>query len=409
MRKGTISYLKLYRCYRNVFLIVLAGVLLFTAAPVLRVTASGTDVVYVTNTGKKYHRDGCKYLEESRIPILSDEAAARGYTACAVCLNGVPSTSYTYHSSTNTGTADVQQPAVTRSSVPAVTVLSPPELINEAYRAYLDAGIIPEIAMNRVTANQMVFAAAQPATAAGVRQLVQGDLPAATQLQAQVQLAAQQAAQAQAAAQAQLAAQQAAAQQAAQAQLAAQQAVQAQQAAQAQLAAQAAKNQSALTPEGLVQAAYRFYIGAGLDSASAYERVRINQSAFTAAQPANETRVLQLVQADLASMQMAAVLPAAAAGTSAANAAAADAASYRARGITPAPAAAAVQAPAVRPAAVQTSSASNEGKPYYNNVKTGEKKAVPFYAAGMLLSAEILLIIAVISICLVRGRNRRYR
>jgi hypothetical protein len=58
---------------------------------------------------------------------------------------------------------------------------------------------------------------------------------------------------------------------------------------------------------------------------------------------------------------------------------------------------------------VQTSSASNEGKPYYNNVKTGEKKAVPFYAAGMLLSAEILLIIAVISICLVRGRNRRYR
>ena len=394
MKKETISYLRLNRCNVNVFLMILTGVLFLTAAPMLRVTASGTDVVYITNTGKKYHRDGCKYLEESRIPILLDEAAARGYTACAVCLNGVPSTSYTYHYSTNTGTVNVQQPAVTRTPVPAVTVLSAAELINEAYRAYLDAGIIPEIAMNRVTANQMIYASAQPATAATVRQLVQGDLPAAAQLQAQVQLAAQQAAQAQAAAQAQLAAQQAA---------------QAQAAAQAQLAAQAAKNQSALTPEGLVQAAYRFYIGAGLDSASAYERVRINQSAFAAAQPANETRVLQLVQADLASLQMAAVLPSAAASAAAASAASADAASYRARGITPAPAAAAVQAPAARPAAVQTSSASNEGKPYYNYVKTGEKKAIPAYAAGMAISGEFLLIIAIISICLIRSRNRRYR
>lgn len=40
--------------------------------------------VYVTNTGKKYHRDGCRYLSQSRIPIsLSD--AKSGYGPCSVC------------------------------------------------------------------------------------------------------------------------------------------------------------------------------------------------------------------------------------------------------------------------------------------------------------------------------------
>ena len=371
--------------------ILTATVMLFIPAiPIF--AADGNTIVYYTKTGDCYHNDGCSSLSRSKYETtLQDAAVNMRLRPCSNCNPPTLDSNPVYYYS-STGSAGVQQPAVTRTPVPAVTVLSAAELINEAYRAYLDAGIIPEIAMNRVTANQMIYASAQPATAATVRQLVQGDLPVAAQLQAQVQLAAQQAAQAQAAAQVQLAEQQAA-----------------QAAAQAQLAAQAANNQSALTPEGLVQAAYRFYIGAGLDSASAYERVRINQSAFAAAQPANETRVLQLVQADLASLQMAAVLPSAAASAAAASAASADAASYRARGITPAPAAAAVQAPAARTAAVQTSSASNEGKPYYNYVKTGEKKAIPAYAAGMAISGEFLLIIAIISICLIRSRNRRYR
>lgn len=40
--------------------------------------------VYVTRTGAKYHRDGCRYLSRSRIPMsLSD--AKLSYSACSIC------------------------------------------------------------------------------------------------------------------------------------------------------------------------------------------------------------------------------------------------------------------------------------------------------------------------------------
>jgi hypothetical protein len=41
--------------------------------------------VYVTRTGKKYHRDGCHYLSQSKIPMPLKDAKAKGYTACSVC------------------------------------------------------------------------------------------------------------------------------------------------------------------------------------------------------------------------------------------------------------------------------------------------------------------------------------
>jgi hypothetical protein len=44
-----------------------------------------TQTVYVTRTGKKYHRDGCRYLSLSKIPISLKDAKAKGYTACKVC------------------------------------------------------------------------------------------------------------------------------------------------------------------------------------------------------------------------------------------------------------------------------------------------------------------------------------
>jgi len=40
--------------------------------------------VYVTRTGKKYHRDGCRYLATSKIPMSLKDAKAK-YTACKVC------------------------------------------------------------------------------------------------------------------------------------------------------------------------------------------------------------------------------------------------------------------------------------------------------------------------------------
>jgi hypothetical protein len=40
--------------------------------------------VYVTRTGTKYHRDGCRYLSKSKIPMSLKEAAKR-YEPCKVC------------------------------------------------------------------------------------------------------------------------------------------------------------------------------------------------------------------------------------------------------------------------------------------------------------------------------------
>jgi micrococcal nuclease len=44
-----------------------------------------SDIVYITKTGSKYHRAGCRYLSKSSIPIERKEAIARGYTPCSVC------------------------------------------------------------------------------------------------------------------------------------------------------------------------------------------------------------------------------------------------------------------------------------------------------------------------------------
>lgn len=43
-----------------------------------------TIIVYVTHTGEKYHRDGCRYLSKSKIAISLKDAAAR-YAPCSVC------------------------------------------------------------------------------------------------------------------------------------------------------------------------------------------------------------------------------------------------------------------------------------------------------------------------------------
>lgn len=42
-------------------------------------------IVYITNTGSKYHRDGCRHLSESKIEIELATAESRGYTACGTC------------------------------------------------------------------------------------------------------------------------------------------------------------------------------------------------------------------------------------------------------------------------------------------------------------------------------------
>ncbi len=57
-----------------------------TIATPAKTTATPTndDIVYITKTGTKYHRAGCRYLSSSSIPIARSEAIKK-YGACSVC------------------------------------------------------------------------------------------------------------------------------------------------------------------------------------------------------------------------------------------------------------------------------------------------------------------------------------
>lgn len=45
---------------------------------------NGSSIVYVTKTGKKYHKDGCKSLAKSKIPTPLKDAVKK-YTPCSIC------------------------------------------------------------------------------------------------------------------------------------------------------------------------------------------------------------------------------------------------------------------------------------------------------------------------------------
>ena len=59
-----------------------------SASPSTATTNSGISnsyTVYVTKTGSKYHRDGCRYLSKSQIAKSKNDAISQRYTPCSVC------------------------------------------------------------------------------------------------------------------------------------------------------------------------------------------------------------------------------------------------------------------------------------------------------------------------------------
>jgi len=54
-------------------------------APKIETQETKSTIVYITKTGAKYHRAGCRYLSKSSIPIELKDAISRGYTPCSVC------------------------------------------------------------------------------------------------------------------------------------------------------------------------------------------------------------------------------------------------------------------------------------------------------------------------------------
>lgn len=53
--------------------------------PVPQPSQPTSTIIYTTNTGTKYHRDGCRYLSSSKILISIENAIAKGLTPCSVC------------------------------------------------------------------------------------------------------------------------------------------------------------------------------------------------------------------------------------------------------------------------------------------------------------------------------------
>jgi len=110
-------------------------------APV-HVMAAGNDVVYITNTGKKYHAANCSSLRKSKHAITLANAKASGYTPCSKCLSG---TSVSASTSTSAGT-----PAASANTVAVPAGITAEQAVQNAYALYVQNGLTSEAAMNRV-------------------------------------------------------------------------------------------------------------------------------------------------------------------------------------------------------------------------------------------------------------------
>lgn len=120
------------------------------------VMAAGNDVVYITNTGKKYHAANCSSLRKSKHAITLANAKASGYTPCSKCLGG---TSVSAGTSTSTGTpaasanaasVSVMTPAVSANVAAVPAGITAEQAVQNAYALYVQHGLTSEAAMNRV-------------------------------------------------------------------------------------------------------------------------------------------------------------------------------------------------------------------------------------------------------------------
>lgn len=57
--------------------------ILFIAS--ISLNADDNRIVYLSQTGVKYHIKTCRTLKKKPIPVTLKEAKRRGYTACKVC------------------------------------------------------------------------------------------------------------------------------------------------------------------------------------------------------------------------------------------------------------------------------------------------------------------------------------
>jgi hypothetical protein len=71
--------------------------------------------VYITRTGEKYHRDGCRYLSKSKIECSLNDAVEAGLTPCSVCKPSSTSTQEPVKTKTPSSNTSSQCSAKTQS------------------------------------------------------------------------------------------------------------------------------------------------------------------------------------------------------------------------------------------------------------------------------------------------------
>lgn len=141
---------------KRLYIALVSALLCISMITPVTVMAAENDVVYITNTGKKYHAANCSSLRKSKHAITLANAKASGYTPCSKCLGG---TSVSAGTSTSTGTPAASANA---ASVPAVTPaasanvaavpagITAEQAVQNAYALYVQHGLTSEAAMNRV-------------------------------------------------------------------------------------------------------------------------------------------------------------------------------------------------------------------------------------------------------------------
>ncbi|MEO5644253.1 MAG: hypothetical protein ABIQ40_04750 [Bacteroidia bacterium] len=68
------------------YVFILASIILLSSAKCSNAKTTETaTTVYITATGKKYHMENCRSLNESKSAVTLSDAIAQGYGPCKVC------------------------------------------------------------------------------------------------------------------------------------------------------------------------------------------------------------------------------------------------------------------------------------------------------------------------------------
>lgn len=180
--------MKRHNLVAGIAAIAMGLVVTFTAVAPITAFAADDSIVYITNTGTKYHTKNCSQLSgKTNWAVTTAQARAQGLSACRTCrpdsyfeptvttqTTSTPAATTTTPATTATTSTASTTPATTATATPAATSITPAEAVQQAFALYVQNGLDANSAFARVQAITAQLAA-QPDNYA---QFVQADLTA---------------------------------------------------------------------------------------------------------------------------------------------------------------------------------------------------------------------------------------